>query len=381
MDNTVLLYSSSEIGAPVLNNAAGATLSVLDVLVNGFRSLSVTSLVVASGVATATVAAHGYTGGAGRLVEISGASAAALNGKKRITPTGANTFTFAAAGVADGAVGGTIACKRPGLGYSWAARSGNVAILQRPADATTQALLRIDDSAAGTLAKIRSLDAYADLITYTGGTIEQYWYRGVNDATAKEWYLIATTRGFYLCQEHPGYPSSTQLAMASICGWGDAVADRAGDIWAAWTMGSIGIGRNSAVSTASASLLTANDLIWQRASHGIGGHVNANLMHSGDIGGALGYSANAPQWPGYTGALRLGADVPIREYRSDMQHPVRGSMPGLALTLVRMASDLHGRIVTVAQPGGAREYLCLGAICPGVGGTTALFWDLNGPWY
>lgn len=61
---------------------------------------------VASGVATVTLAAHGYSG-AGNKVVIAGANESDLNGEKAITVTGANTFTYPTT-ESDGSGTGTI---------------------------------------------------------------------------------------------------------------------------------------------------------------------------------------------------------------------------------------------------------------------------------
>ena len=105
MANDVVWYHSDEVGAPTLNNAAGSLNDVLYAcLVTGFRSQTLTSINVASNVATATLAGHGYTND--MMVDVAGATPAGLNGRKRITVTGPGTFTFPTTGVADGAATG-----------------------------------------------------------------------------------------------------------------------------------------------------------------------------------------------------------------------------------------------------------------------------------
>ena len=66
MSEFVLDFDSSETGAPVLNNVPGSLIGVIDaVAITGFNNRAITSLVVAAGVATATCAGHGYSGGYG----------------------------------------------------------------------------------------------------------------------------------------------------------------------------------------------------------------------------------------------------------------------------------------------------------------------------
>jgi hypothetical protein len=79
-------------------------------LVPEVQEVAVTSIIVASSVATLTKTAHGYA--VGDVVTVSGASDALLNGAKTILSVpNANSFTFAAAGSVDGTDGGTIVLK------------------------------------------------------------------------------------------------------------------------------------------------------------------------------------------------------------------------------------------------------------------------------
>lgn len=68
------------------------------------------SINVTSEVATVTHTAHGYTG-AGNQITIAGATPGGLNGQKTITVVDANSYTFAAPGVTDGAATGTIVAR------------------------------------------------------------------------------------------------------------------------------------------------------------------------------------------------------------------------------------------------------------------------------
>lgn len=67
------------------------------------------SIVVASGIATVTHTAHGYSG-AGNKITIAGATETELNGIKEITVVNANTYTFTTL-EDDGAAAGTIVCQ------------------------------------------------------------------------------------------------------------------------------------------------------------------------------------------------------------------------------------------------------------------------------
>jgi hypothetical protein len=79
-----------------------------------FKLVTLTSVVVASNVATATLTAHGFV--VGDVVDVAGGSLAYANGRVTITtvPT-ANTFTYAATG-ADATATGTITATLPVVG-------------------------------------------------------------------------------------------------------------------------------------------------------------------------------------------------------------------------------------------------------------------------
>lgn len=201
-------FDSTETGAPTLNNVAGSLISLLRaVLINGFNVKAITSIAVASGVATVTCPAHGYSSSYGKWLKISGASAPALNGVKQQTIVDANTFTFPAPGVADGSHTATDARRAP-LGWTEEYVDGGAtkAIYKRSAPEALAAMLRVDDTGAASMARVigvmsaTGVDSYgADFFPSTaqvsGGA---YWQKGDNNATAKSWHLVGDDLGFYL---------------------------------------------------------------------------------------------------------------------------------------------------------------------------------------
>ena len=89
MSNPVSVKSfySTMTGAPRLTGEAGKLIGVLDTcLINGFGSVTLDSVVIADGVATATDnSGHGFVDYAVVLIE--GATPAGVNGEKRIAVT------------------------------------------------------------------------------------------------------------------------------------------------------------------------------------------------------------------------------------------------------------------------------------------------------
>ena len=148
MSQFVMWFDSSETGAPVLNNANGSMIAVLDAcLVTGFNNKAVQSIAVAGGVATVSCASHGYVAVHGKDVLISGATPAELNGRKEVLTVTANSFTYASASPA-GSATGTITVRRDALGFVKAHTGVNKAIYRRSDVTASAMMLRVEDIGA-----------------------------------------------------------------------------------------------------------------------------------------------------------------------------------------------------------------------------------------
>lgn len=145
--STVVKYLHSNMaGAPVLANNWGDLVALLDAcLVNGFNTLSVTSLTRSGSTATATTsAAHGFVND--QVVVVSGAGQPEYNGEKRITVTGSTTFTFTVSGSPATPATGTIAVKTAPLGWVKAFSGTHKGAYRSANPASPQHLLRVDNS-------------------------------------------------------------------------------------------------------------------------------------------------------------------------------------------------------------------------------------------
>lgn len=208
VDTTVKYFSSTMSGAPALSGTAGTLIGVLDAcLVNGFGSVTLDSLVVASNVATGTVSAgHNFSmvGNTGPVITIAGATPAGLNGEWRIASVpGASTFTFATTGITDQTATGTITAKRSPAGSEKVFSDTNKACYQSSNLLVNSAFLRVDDTGT-TNARIIGYEEMTDVNTGTnpfptnakmpGGL---YCYKSQNTSSC-EWLLIADNKCFYL---------------------------------------------------------------------------------------------------------------------------------------------------------------------------------------
>lgn len=206
-DTTVKYFNSSMSGAPSLTNVAGAVIGILDAcLQTGFGSVTLTSLVVATNVATATVnAGHNFAmvGNAGPVITIAGATPSGLNGQWRVTVTSATQFTFATTGISDQTATGTITAKRSPAGWTKIYSGTNLAAYQADDVTSTRFPIRIDDTGT-TYTRVVGYEAMSSINSGTnpfpteaqvsGGL---YLSRTAN-AGAKAWTLVADGKMFYL---------------------------------------------------------------------------------------------------------------------------------------------------------------------------------------
>nr|WP_295785147.1 hypothetical protein [Rhodoferax sp.] len=197
MTTTVKWYTDASLGAPVLNGVAGALITLLDAcLVTGFGSQSVTGLVVASGVATATLGSA-PNAAAGGIAVIAGATPSGLNGEQRVTAVVGNTFRFAT-GLSDQTATGTITTKMAGAGWDKTFTSTNLAVYRSPNVLGTRQYLRVDDTGT-TSASIQAFESMSDVNTGVSKWMDNFWFKSAAaNSTAVPWAIFADDRTFYL---------------------------------------------------------------------------------------------------------------------------------------------------------------------------------------
>lgn len=233
-DTTVKFFASTMTGAPTLSGEAGKLIGVLDAcLVNGFGSVTLNSLVVASNVATGTVSAgHNFAmvGNTGPVVTIAGATPSGLNGEWRIASVpGSTTFTFATTGISDQTATGTITAKRSPAGWTKAYSGTNKAAYSRSAQGATTMLLRVDDSPAQypTLIMYETMSD-VDTGTAPGPTSGSYYTAKSNAASSavRAWRLYADAKTVYV------YLDSANSGMyLSGFAFGDIISYKAADAY------------------------------------------------------------------------------------------------------------------------------------------------------
>jgi len=328
MPNSVKYFDSTMSGAPSLSGTAGALIGVLDAcLVDGFGSVTVDSLVVASNVVTATVSAgHQFAmvGNTGPVIRIAGASPSGLNGDWRVTVTSSTVFTFATSGIGDQTATGTITAKRAPAGFSKAFSGTNKAAYRSDDITGTRLFCRIDDGYT-TYSRIRGYEAMSeDVDTGTGlfPTDEQlsgggYVYKSnAASSVARDWTLFSDGRAIYLFCDY-----------GAINNWnggfyfGDVASYVAGDMF--------GCGLISSISTSGVSqifLFSSESGSWLARSYRQISTSIGSSRHSHDRTTHLGYISTVAQaYPALAdNSLHLW---PVECW--DANSSARGMMPGL----------------------------------------------------
>jgi hypothetical protein len=249
----VKFFHSSFKNAPVITNLNGQLTALLDaVLVNGFNTVTLSSLSHSGYLATANFTAHGFV--ENQIIEISGANEAGYNGQWRVVGNpGLNSFQF----LLDSAVTtpttatGTITCKTPGLDFEIAYTGTNKRAYRSKNILSNRFYFKVDDdldsvwnpsyvkyAKVGIYESMNGIDSYSGnyapyssanpnlnwVGTGTGVSAIGGWYKwhysgsfwlgagAVTEALAvssnttnKNWTIVGDDRGFYIFIEpQPG---------------------------------------------------------------------------------------------------------------------------------------------------------------------------------
>lgn len=231
VDTSVKFITENMPGAPVLSGTAGALISVLDaLLVTGFGLRTATSVTVAGGVATVTLASNAQNANLLHsviLVDGVAAPMADLNGEQRVTAAGTTTLQFATA-VADGTATGTITVKSAPAGWEKLYSGTNKAVYRSTHVQSAKHCLRVDDTGT-TSARVVGYETMTDVDTGVGPfpTAAQmsgggYWWKSIDaTATARGYFFAADPRMLLAAPR----PSGVGAALsANVRGFGDPIA-------------------------------------------------------------------------------------------------------------------------------------------------------------
>lgn len=202
-------FSSTMGGMAGVTSAAGQMIAVFDAcLKDGFGSVTATSLVVASNVATLTVSGgHGFLDY--QIIKVEGATPSGLNGEWRITRVNSTVCTFATSGISDQTATGTITAKTAPLGWTKPYSGTNKAAYQGNTVLGTGCLLRMDDSGTA-VTRVVGYETMSNVDTGTGKFPTETQLSGgsyfskSNNTSARAWWLIGDDQGFYWTCQYNG---------------------------------------------------------------------------------------------------------------------------------------------------------------------------------
>jgi len=342
-NTSIRVFLSTDSGAPELSGLAGSGIPVFDAfLVSGYGSVTATSLVVSSGIATLTVdAGHGFTDpgatwgiDAGVVVRVSGVTGAAsdLNADWRATVTSATVLTWeCGTSIPDGSASGTIAVKRAPLDWVKAFTATDKAAYRSQDPQATGCLVRMDDTGTKAI-RFRGYVAMTDIDTGTdpfptdaqanGGSYLQK--SSLTTSTPRAWMAVGDSRAWYFSSVYNGTGSAAHF-------FGDVAESAvAGDPWACALHGSVSSGVSGNMGRMDGSSRQA----WlARSISGAVGAVAAALR------GFYAYSSHNIQ-NAYPSPLNGGVTCAMPVLSEEYQGELRGPMPGMVELLNYCYADL-----------------------------------------
>ena len=359
-------FTSAMSGAPVLSGSAGALISVLDaVLVTGFGLQTATSLVVAGGVATATV--PGAPGAlVGSVILVAGATPPSLNGEKRVTGVTSSSVSFVSA-EADTTASGSITLKVAGAGWTKLYTDTNRAAYKITPPTGTGCVLWVDDTGT-TVARVRGFEAMTGITTGTGPfpSTAQFaaglWWSKSNAASsaARAWRIVADDRGFFYFVKNADTASEHQGGY-----FGDIAPIKSNDPYAC-VLRANSADRSASVTAISDGLESADSsssypgLYAARAANTLGGAIQNFQCPVLAVGLPLLHTSGAVGWP-YPPAVDNGLMLtPVCIYSAA---GYRGYFPGLRFSpqltnsafatgdAIVGSGDMAGKTVTVIKMG------------------------------
>lgn len=373
-------YLSTDTGAPTWNGTIGSTIAVLDaLLINGFNEKTLASLTQADGVATATTAtAHGYR--VNQVVEIAGANEAGYNGQFTVLSVSTLAFTYAVDSGLAATATGTLTAKVAPLGWTKAFSGTNKAAYRSNNVASTQCLLRVDDSnALYSLVRgyktMTDIDTGADPFPTTLQQANYAWKKSSTaDATARKWALFGDDMLFMFALAYStasgNAPSSS--SWPPLFGFGDFISYKPGDafnclIYAYATTAPTNIYNDAGFNH------TANIPYCPRAFTQIGSALRLSKLgiypnvSSGLASGGLSYPN-----PEDNGLL-----IWSRHVLQDSSSDVRGIQPG-AYHLPQAVPMTDGDVVSDVEGYAGKQFFMLG--CSNAATEARMAIDITGPW-
>lgn len=353
-------------GAPVLSGTPGSLITVLDACRTGYGTVSVASLVVSSGVATATVSAgHGLLDQ--QIALIAGATQSALNGEQRITRISATQFSYPTS-AADGTAAGAITVKVAPVGGWEKSFGGTNLAAYRSTDETSQRrYLRVDDTGADQVPvqvydAMNGIDAGSGPLL-TGGAVSN-WRKGVGGP----WIAVADERAVYVSLRSD---NANQIdALQCYAELADTVpGDAWSDVLVGWTANPV-----SSFSHIPDWRLGNSSGHWLRASRDGATPTLAWTLAGSSLSGGPGLDSSGVAYP-QPGAGVLASPLWV----IDSGGLYRGRLPGL-WQLLHPRASLPAPLTIISGPDGRKLLICRATSNNGNTPRCAPAFDITGPW-
>lgn len=391
VDTSVKFYREDFPGAPVLNGVAGSLIGLLEAcLCTGFGLRSATSLVVAGGVATLSLASDAKNSNLlHSVILVEGVTGAltALNGEQRVTVASSTTLSFTTA-AADGTAAGTITVKTAPAGWEKKFSGTNKAVFKSLSPEANTSYLWVSDTGT-TNANVRAYEAMTDVDTGTGAapTVAQlasggYWAKSAAaNVTPIGWDLFSDARAFYYCPA-PYTAYSTQFIGQGCWFYGDPIAFKSNDAFS--TAIFFGNQDNTQYVNLGSIFYTTNTdgPRVARSYSGLGASVPCWAKPQSGSSAISGDDTFLGQFPSQTdGALLLSEYLLVDTASAGAQLVRRGRMPGARHAPQSALGQVFGRKNTVTV-GGKRFYVTSANTSAAdtltLGGR--MFFDITGPW-
>lgn len=380
----IYCFESTDAGAPSLNNAAGSLIGLLDAcLISGYNNKAVTSITVASGVATVVCTAHGFSALYGKIINISGATPAGLNIATRITDVTTNGFKFLCTGVADGVATGTIVAKYAPVGWTKPFSATNKAMYKRSDILASNCMLRIDDTTVGITARALMVQGATDLDTYynpsptatqIAGGLGLFVLKAQESATPTPWMLISDGLLMYVFCATTSAAGPLYMPMV----FGDIVSFKPNDR----------LNCLLAANQGGVASVVFDMSIFGYISGGYDGISSSQTLIMRMAAGIFGSAGVNPPYPSLVdGGLVIVPTVLLGEGVSGSSTgPLRGVFPGLAAPMAVISGSGGGVLLSgtrVVPTAGASRVYIVAQVVNGyndVNSSKAPLIDLTGPW-
>lgn len=390
----IKVYRSQDLGAPVLSGQIGQFITFLDaILVNGYNSVSVSSLTRSGSTATATCAApHGLS--TGDVVLVAGAGQTDYNVEAVVTVVSGTVFTYDVANAPTSPATGTITAKRAPLGYTKVFTGTNKAAYRANDPYGLRHFLRVQDdggSAGGNReCRLWGYEAMTDVDTGTGpyptaGQSSNGYYQmksSSTDATQRPWCLVGDGKIFYLFVDYGGAAASGLSSSGTFYGtvFGDILSYKAGDAYASVL---------AACTTANSTTSPSQGLSEQRTAIGSPAGFSSSISIARDFTAVLGSRYVGLMASGLSSAMGVTAYITyphqidngfyINPVQVTQGPPaiIRGRMPGLYESMHGRALN-NGDIVENVQGLMGRKFMMMYVNSSSQGGHVMV--DITGPW-